>query len=285
MSITAMTWVWNHSSHKQGALLVMLAIADHAHDDGDGSFPSIDTLAHKARLSRRQVQTTLARLESSGELEIAKGAGPKGTNVYKVVMQWPLDVTAEVRKLHPVETAPLQIQEGGAETSPSSSFTVKPTAPKPSLVTNVDDDGEITIPQFLSILLSKFAPDPHGDTLLIAWAEDHNPRMLRETAYAFVLSWEDYQKRRKYKGSWRAGFQNWVRRGERTQNNGPIIEQPASSEDPIIHGEKGNCHCGGFSCQRCHDANVEAWGECPDGKRDYCILCRKAEAEVAYGAG
>lgn len=62
----------------------MLAIADHAHDDGGGAYPSIATLARKARTTPRNVKLLLPKLEAAGELDIRRGAGPKRTNLYRV---------------------------------------------------------------------------------------------------------------------------------------------------------------------------------------------------------
>jgi Helix-turn-helix domain len=46
--------------------LVLLALADHARDDGTGAYPSIDRLARKSSLSRRGVQKIMRRLEGAG---------------------------------------------------------------------------------------------------------------------------------------------------------------------------------------------------------------------------
>jgi len=78
-----MSRVWEHSRHKGSELLLLLAIADFADDDGR-AYPSIARLATKTRLSKRNVQLVLRRLEESGELAIEQGAGPNGVNVYTV---------------------------------------------------------------------------------------------------------------------------------------------------------------------------------------------------------
>ena len=95
MSIQVMDWVWRNSIHKGTALLVMLAIADHCHDDGDGAYPSIEILARKTRLSSRQVKRVVQQLEASGELEINERAGPKGANVYRITFRRGTDPSPE----------------------------------------------------------------------------------------------------------------------------------------------------------------------------------------------
>jgi hypothetical protein len=64
--------------------LLMLAIADYAHDDGSNAYPSIATLARKARTTERNVKILLGKLEAVGELEVRRNAGPKRTNLYRV---------------------------------------------------------------------------------------------------------------------------------------------------------------------------------------------------------
>ncbi|MBI4001061.1 MAG: helix-turn-helix domain-containing protein [Nitrospira defluvii] len=83
MSIKVLGMVWKGSGAKGGDLLVALAIADFADDDGN-AYPSIPTLGKKSRLSDRQVKRAIQNLESLGELKILRGKGPCGTNRYKL---------------------------------------------------------------------------------------------------------------------------------------------------------------------------------------------------------
>lgn len=89
MSIKVSTHVWENSTQRGTALLLMLAIADHAHDDGGGAYPSIATLSRKARTTPRHVKRLLPQLVSAGELEIRYKAGPHGTNLYQVTICHP----------------------------------------------------------------------------------------------------------------------------------------------------------------------------------------------------
>jgi len=80
-----MNWVWEHSSHKEGSLLVLLAIADIADDEGK-AWPSIARIAAKARLSERQTQYVIRKLQRSGELTVEPGGGRHHTNVFWVTL-------------------------------------------------------------------------------------------------------------------------------------------------------------------------------------------------------
>ena len=87
MSIHVADWVWHHSIQKGTALLLMLAIADHAHDDGGGAYPSVEALAQKIRMSPRQVKRVVHQLVESGELEVDDNAGPRGCHIYRITMR------------------------------------------------------------------------------------------------------------------------------------------------------------------------------------------------------
>ena len=86
MSLKVMNWVWANSTEQGTGLLLLLAIADTAHDDGKGSYPSIETLAQKSRVSQRAVQYQLRRLEESRTIIIEYHEGPHGANLYSVIM-------------------------------------------------------------------------------------------------------------------------------------------------------------------------------------------------------
>jgi hypothetical protein len=75
--------VWAYSTSKGGDLLVLLAIADYAHDNGV-AFPSIKALGRKARLSESQVHRAVRNLRDKGEISVKQNAGKNGTNLYRV---------------------------------------------------------------------------------------------------------------------------------------------------------------------------------------------------------
>ena len=85
MSIKVMTWVWDHSPAVGTELLMLLAIADHASDDGRDAWPSIKTLARRTRLGERTVQRVLKRLADEGHLVIHVGGGRR-SNHYEIPM-------------------------------------------------------------------------------------------------------------------------------------------------------------------------------------------------------
>lgn len=85
MSVRTMARVWEKSQHCGSALLMLLAIADFADDDGQ-AFPSVSRLAKKCRIKPRNCQYILRALEKSGELVIKFNKGPSGSNLYQIVL-------------------------------------------------------------------------------------------------------------------------------------------------------------------------------------------------------
>lgn len=64
-------------------MLVALAVADFADDVGK-AWPSIATLARKARCAERTVQDAISALRRRGELAVEVGSGPHGTNIFRL---------------------------------------------------------------------------------------------------------------------------------------------------------------------------------------------------------
>ncbi len=84
MAVRVMHWVWEHAAEVQGNdLLVLLALADWANDDGI-CWPSIPRLATKARVSVRTAQYIVQRLEARGYVSIERGGGRRHPNHYRV---------------------------------------------------------------------------------------------------------------------------------------------------------------------------------------------------------
>lgn len=80
-----MSLVWKYSRADGSALLTALAIADFADDDGR-AYPSVPTLARKTRTSDRTVRYALTHLRDLGELQVDESAGPRGCNVYRIML-------------------------------------------------------------------------------------------------------------------------------------------------------------------------------------------------------
>lgn len=103
MSVRTMARVWAESKHSGSDLLMLLAIADFADDDGR-AYPSVPTLAAKCRMKPRNANYVLSTLKASGELEILVNEGPKGTNLYRVNLElMGLQSSAPLQNLAPLQ--------------------------------------------------------------------------------------------------------------------------------------------------------------------------------------
>lgn len=81
-----MSLVWEHAPYSEGSLLVLLALADWANDQGI-AWPSIAALAQKARLQRRRCQYVVRKLETDGFIEIEEGGGRSKQHRYALNLE------------------------------------------------------------------------------------------------------------------------------------------------------------------------------------------------------
>lgn len=65
MSLKAMTWVWKQETKSSGERLVLLALADHAGEDGE-CWPHSGKIAEKCGLDRKTVQRHITALHERG---------------------------------------------------------------------------------------------------------------------------------------------------------------------------------------------------------------------------
>lgn len=168
MSIKQMAKVWEWSKAEGAALLVMLALADHADDDGY-CFPGVERVAKKCRISSRSVQRHVKDLGEIGELKVETGRGVTvqggATNRYKITL------------VHASPHMPLQ---SGDNLAPGDKTTevVTPRArsgdtvmsPKPS-----EEPSDIT------------PPTPKGGKVRL--------KLTEEQALSFADFWEAYPRR------------------------------------------------------------------------------------------
>lgn len=139
-----MSLVWDASKAEGGALLLMLAIADHCHDDGTGAWPAIASLAQKTRQSDRHVQRLLLQLEASGELKIIKGGGRSNTNEYHIILK------GDILSVKRVTSCPQRVTsdpvKGDIAMSPDPSGTVS----EPSLNRRRESAEHPSLPEVLA---------------------------------------------------------------------------------------------------------------------------------------
>ena len=132
MSVRTMARVWADSTHAGTDLLMLLAIADFADDEGN-AYPAVPTLAKKCRMSTRNANFILTALKASGELQVRANEGPKGTNRYRIVLGiqgTPLKRTSVQKPAQPLKPTSPPTPEAGFS-PPEAGFTLKPTSSPP----------------------------------------------------------------------------------------------------------------------------------------------------------
>lgn len=131
--------VWESSSAKGGARLVLLALADHANDEGY-CHPSVARLALKSALTERNVQLILRNLEARGELVTLRSAGRGNVNAYWVLPPATVArLTLEgknAKNFHPLQTLEEKVKsttekvKTDAQKVKIATEKVKPTSPR-----------------------------------------------------------------------------------------------------------------------------------------------------------
>ena len=90
MSVRIMAEVFERYQHGGGEMLLALALADHADDNGTNIYPSIKNLAAKTRQSARTVQYQLRRMQEAGWLLLVGfgNGGRSKTTEYRISPLW-----------------------------------------------------------------------------------------------------------------------------------------------------------------------------------------------------
>jgi hypothetical protein len=130
MSVKIMSAIFDSKTLGPTERLVMLALADHADDQGR-CYPSNARLCDRTGLSERAVRQNIRALESSGYLSVHIGAGQSGSNVYIVRPQGGQEMPPAGNAPGTSCTPPRHlVPDRGAPDAPKPSGTIK----EPSVV-------------------------------------------------------------------------------------------------------------------------------------------------------
>lgn len=165
-----MSRLWAESSQRGGALLVLLAIADFANDEGL-AHPSVQTLARKSRLSESQVHHILRELQASKELVIERNAGPHRSNIYRV--QFPEGAVDNIERVRFPEQRVLPVIAEGAT---GSTQTVKePLLGNPSNEPLIEWSASTQFQQGFKALetIPAYKPTSNRDESLVGWLKEN----------------------------------------------------------------------------------------------------------------
>ncbi len=150
MSVKMMHIVWEHAPYAEGSLLVLLALADWANDEGE-SWPAMGTLAAKARLGERQAQRVLRGFEKDGIVTVRRGGGRSKQNVYRINTDILTGFPAALGKVSP---ASRKGDIGDAKR-------VTPTSPDPSIDPSEEPSGDPSVGAAAPMDNKKKRPKPY----------------------------------------------------------------------------------------------------------------------------
>lgn len=153
MSLRVQSLVWERVPYSAGTLLVFLALADWSNDEGE-SWPSMPTLAIKARMSERNAQMCIRQVKKDGFLSVKRGGGMGKSNHYLInidrLQALPaIKITKAQRSRQTVQIFhPLKGEADITQTVKSATSKgeicdierVKPTSPDPSLDTPLKEE-------------------------------------------------------------------------------------------------------------------------------------------------
>lgn len=222
MSVRVSTWVWHETTAAGSDLLVLLALADCANDDGE-CFPGVEVLVDKTRMSRATVFRRLDALEEGGLLERIR-RGNRQSNVYRIRVPW-AGVTASTKH----SGAPDPTSQ--SETSPTSHPATSDVSPVRHLKSHgrdfqgtvIEPSGETSQPRTRgSRIPESFALDDGMRAWAIAQGWGHLD--LEAITAEFVDYWIGVAGRQGVKLNWLATWRNRVR--HKAQQ---VAAQPRSS--------------------------------------------------------
>lgn len=194
MSVKVMSAVFDRYPVGGGEMLLALALADHAHDDGTNVYPSVGKLAEKTRQSERTVQYQLRKMQAAGWLVMVRESrgGPGQSSKYRISPAWlngadfaPLGKPLRCNPEH--LTVQSDAPNGATAIAPESSITIKET-PCPNLrpdaglqdskpEVKVADPDDLRLAHWMFDLVLKLHPK-HRPPNLPKWANEI--RLLRE---------------------------------------------------------------------------------------------------------
>lgn len=144
-----MSLVWEHAPYTSGSLIVLLALADWANDEGV-SWPSMDRLAQKARIDRRSAQRIVRQLAKDGVLKIEEGGGRGKQHKYLIQTE----TVANCRPLAEINSDISDTKRAtfDAQRATSGAETVTPMSPDPLVEPSeeplVEPPAELRVFQF-----------------------------------------------------------------------------------------------------------------------------------------
>lgn len=180
MSIKIMSKVWDIEGIDSSECLVLIALADHADDQGR-CYPSIARLSKRTKLSDRGVQKVISRLIEKGFITVTPCAGQGGANLYTVTAtpepRSPLD---DVHPRTEFTAPPNHVRETPEPRSPKPSRTIIEPLPEAnasgrdaSPAEPVEDFSKQLFDRAVAFLGRHGVPERQARGIVGKWRRDH----------------------------------------------------------------------------------------------------------------
>jgi hypothetical protein len=203
----------------------LLALADHADDEGANVYPGQDRLARKVGASVRSVRDHLHELERLGYLAVVRRHGPHGTTVYRIaVAKLPTEPTLDRQPTAGPERLDRQ-PVAGVDRQPTADRQKLPTGSPASPATvstgsPASVDRQPTADNPSGTIRKKKQPSRRGRARETDWPDDFvltDERRARARAVGCrnpELAWEHWHQRCLAKGlryaRWGAAWVTWL---------------------------------------------------------------------------
>ncbi|MCM2420285.1 helix-turn-helix domain-containing protein [Streptomyces sp. RKAG293] len=230
MSHAAREWVWEHSTAKNAARMILLAIADRCVDSRCVAYASVPALMKRCNAGRTAVRAALDTLLAGDELdELLNRRGPRGETFYHLpaAAQFLAEQAAEGdRKPAPggSDSDPADASDGGPDTDPGGQIpTPGGTGYRPG--GGPDSDPQNRREPKVNGKSSSTAPAAEWqvDDDALAWAEQHGhlDRLGEDGLDAADGKWRAYRAAAapRTAAGWAADWRAWIAR-ERTPATG-----------------------------------------------------------------
>lgn len=234
MSVKVMTAVFERYPNGGGEMLLALALADHASDDGTRIYPSIKALSEKTRQSERSVQYQLRRMQESGWLILvnAGNGGRSMSSEYRISPDW-----IKGAEIAPFQKGAIDDEKGANDNTKGCNpeqERVQPVAPANNRHRTIKEPSGIVTPKNRATTLpDDFVPNETAEQL----AQQSGISIADEQA-AFA----DYHAAN---GStfrdWQAAFRTWLRNASKFAQRQPAPRRPA----PAAEGFGNRSYTGG----------------------------------------
>jgi hypothetical protein len=201
-----MTAIWDSTPYEGGELLVLLALADWADDQGR-CWPSIPSIAHKARMKERQVYNILRKLRADEIIHCEPGGGRGRSSTYLIDIAKIAGFTSPKKTLQPSADKPCS----GVHTNPA----LECKSPRPPIRKNryrtVSEPSKLSPTPFqerkgeraqdpavvdiaeMVCERCKFTSKRNLHVICEVLAMEQQGAGLTETAERLVKAWEDYR--------------------------------------------------------------------------------------------